>query len=155
MSNNTAYFLADDGGGLAYCTAYNCTIINNVAANEGGAMAYCNVFNCQLLNNTTGANVGGAWESSLTGCFISGSQWDGAEYSSLTNCTLVNNQYGVYSSTLNNCICYYNGFNVAGTSNCNYTCTTPMPTNGVGNITNAPMFVSTNQYYLFSWFTLY
>jgi hypothetical protein len=46
--------------------------------------------------------------------------------------------------TLNNCIVYFNtapeGANYSG-STLDYCCTTPMPASGVGNITNAPLFV--------------
>src|SRR5208283_2075351 len=52
---------------------------------------------------------------------------------------------GAYDCTLNNCIVYFNietiGANYDSSSTLNYCCTTPRPTNGVGNITNAPLFV--------------
>ena len=49
---------------------------------------------------------------------------------------------GTYDGTLNNCIVYFNdGGNYDLASTLNYCCTTPMPTNGVGNITNDPAFV--------------
>ena len=51
-------------------------------------------------------------------------------------------------STLNNCIVYYNtasnggaNYDSYGYSTLNYCCTMLLPTNGVGNITNAPLFV--------------
>jgi hypothetical protein len=50
-------------------------------------------------------------------------------------------------SALNNCIVHFNtatnGSNYDELTGgfVNYSCTTPMPTNGVGNITNAPLFV--------------
>jgi len=47
---------------------------------------------------------------------------------------------GAYDSTLNNCIVYFNGPYYAPYSTLNYCCTTPMPYNGIGNITNAPLF---------------
>jgi hypothetical protein len=51
---------------------------------------------------------------------------------------------GAYESTLNNCIVYYNpGGNYAywGSGSFNHCCTTPLLTNGVGNITNEPALV--------------
>jgi hypothetical protein len=74
----------------------------------------------------------------------------------LTNCTLVINSAsgqggGTYESSIRNCIVYYNsaprGENYRnGTINPPIiaSCPAPMPTNGVGNITNAPLFVDTN-----------
>src|SRR6185503_18260603 len=45
----------------------------------------------------------------------------------------------------NNCIVYLNtagaGANYDSSSILNYSCTTPLPTNGIGNITNAPLFM--------------
>ena len=53
---------------------------------------------------------------------------------------------GAYDCTLNNCIVYFNsaplGGNYDASSALNCCCTTPLPTNGVGNITNAPLFVN-------------
>ena len=53
---------------------------------------------------------------------------------------------GVEPCTLNNCLVYFNASpsgaaNYDAYSTLNYCCTTPMPTNGVGNITGDPLFV--------------
>jgi hypothetical protein len=49
---------------------------------------------------------------------------------------------GMLSSTANNCVVYYNtGGNFSGGS-LNNCCTTPIPTNGIGNFTNAPLFMT-------------
>src|SRR5262249_48388701 len=70
----------------------------------------------------------------------------GALGSTLYNCKLSGNDFGARFSTLYNCVLYYNppsaGTNYDEFCTMSYCCTTPMPANGVGNITNAPLFVN-------------
>jgi len=143
---------ATNGSGGAYgSTLVNCTLSTNLA----GAVNSCTLFNCSLIGNTQ--DGGGAVLSTLynclligngTGSFNNGIFSGGAASSTLYNCTLTRNNYGAASSMLNNCIVYDNPINYDPydpySSPCtfNYCCTTPMPTNGLGNITNAPLFVS-------------
>lgn len=160
LSANRAW----DGGGAALSTLSNCTLTGNRLGDGGtgvgGGALECILINCTLTQNR-GEHGGGAAHCTLTNCILVGnlatSVWTdsnyggGSAWSTLDNCTLTGNSAqgefargdGVYSSTLNNCIVYYNGDNYYG-STLNYSCTTPNPASGIGNITNAPLFVNAN-----------
>jgi hypothetical protein len=94
-------------------------VIGNAANYSGGGAYSGKLYNCTITDNTAGSHAGGA-----------------------------------YVGTLNNCIVYFNsapqGANYYSApfapTSLNYSCTTPLPTNGVGNITNAPLFVNTNDW---------
>ena len=122
------------GGGAAYCALNNCVFSGNRAFGQsflgsvsaldsyGGGTYECTLKNCKLTNNSA-IYGGGAYGCALNNCTLTGHRGTGA-----------------YSSALSNCIVYFNGENYQSCT-LNYSCTTPQPTNGVGNITNAPLFV--------------
>ncbi len=155
-------FLRSSGGG-AYCSSTNVFLTNCVisgnsavgfwyltswgavyAAAGGGGVDRGTLYNCTLTGNS--ADIGGGANSSiLYNCTLSGNR-------SINTSFYFNGQWyysygrggGVGSCTLNNCIVYFNGENFDTTCVLNYCCTTPLPTAGIGNITNAPLFVNTN-----------
>jgi len=153
----------NSGGGARNCTLNNCDLTgNSVDSKFGyGAGAWnCTLSNCTLSGNSAGTGAG-ASGCTLYNCVLSGN-WSrfagGADGSTLYNCTLCGNEAlqawymsgagGASDCTLYNSIVYFNTSG-AGTfesdwAGCtlNYCCAPGIsPTNGVGNITNAPLFV--------------
>ena len=149
----TANSAGAGGGGASGGTLNNCTFTRNSAAEDGGGAHLSILNNCTLTSNSAGLSGGAAFVSTLNNCTVTGntaSTGGGADSCTLNNCTLTGNSAnyggGVYISSLNNCIVYYNRANTVGDnyyfSSFNYSCTTPG--GGVGNITNAPLFLDTN-----------
>jgi hypothetical protein len=160
---------AFDGGGASDGTLNNCTLTGNWGA-YGGAAAYATLNNCTLTGNSA-IYGGGASYATLNNCALTsnsangfggggnmGGEGGGAYYSTLNNCTVTGNWVtggngglgsGVYGGTLNNCIVYYNSgprSNPYDSRRINHCCTPQTETiggrnAGVGNITNAPLFI--------------
>lgn len=139
---------------------YRCTFRNNHANRDGGVASTFNTHgyifrNCLMENNSAGRN----------GSVINYRE-DGPEITLLENCTLINNQadgiaaalYGSRSATniiATNCIIYANTdissgavFNYNEKVSISYSLTTPMPPTGSNNITNTPVFVSSEDRHL-------
>jgi len=155
------------GGGVSGGTLNNCMLTGSSAADNGGGATWSMLNNCMLIGNSAVEGGGAAW-STLNNCMltgnlargysISGSYYrgagGGAYVGTLNNCTVTGNSAsddggGAFECILNNCVVYFNTA-TNDPNYCqdqyggvlNYCCTTPMPTNGIGNFTNAPLFVA-------------
>ncbi|HLH56203.1 MAG TPA: immunoglobulin domain-containing protein [Verrucomicrobiae bacterium] len=136
------------GAGAIYCTLENCVLIGNSGPTNGCAAAFSTLYNCKLTANT-GYTWGGqlqygaaAFVCSLYGCEITKNAAGGADSSKLYDCTVADNQgSGAASCDSFNSILYNNGSGNFWGGTQHYCCTTPLPSSGIGNITNAPLFV--------------
>jgi PKD repeat protein len=135
------------------------TLTNGVAGSSGnGGGAYCAtsralLSNCVLAGNTAFGSGGGVYQGTLKNCAIfDNSSWNaggGASAATLNNCTITANSAmsggGASGCALNNCIVFYNfGSSLPNFTGgtLNYSCSTPLPSGGVGNIGVEPGLAS-------------
>ena len=120
LTNNTGGF-----GGATYSgTLINCICVNNTATQVGGGACFDNLDNCILSGNGAEEGGGGIWAGGVNNSIIVNNSPDGSDY-----------------AILNNCIEYYNqGEDYSGSYN--YCCIDQLPSDGLNNFTNIPLFLN-------------
>jgi PKD domain len=153
ISGNTAASvqLARNGGGAYFSTLNDCLISSN-SAYIGGAVEWATCNRCILIGNT--ATMGGAVSYGFCNnslvisnfAYASSAAYGGT----LNNCTITYNSgvdydWGTSAAVLTNCIVYYNNTDTRfvdwGGTLLDHCCIPQLPTNGVANFTNPPVFV--------------
>ncbi len=169
ISGNTAN---ESGGGMSYSTANDCTISGNTSDGYGGGGMYLGAAKNCIINGNS-ANRGGGVASEIDhglirvkNCAIFGNKANsgGGIYSGAAqNCTIMENRAvgsggGVFDSTVDNCIVWYNeaeeGSDIYIPADflnyyseyvgVHYSCSPDVPHGVDGNITNAPMLISSS-----------
>ena len=145
------------GGGSYGGVLRNCDVAENLGT-QGGGIYDANALNCDISRNAALLG-GGTYRGSVQGCFVhdnSAEEGGGSYASRLYNCTVVHNLAmtggGVCNSYACNSIIYGNsalkaGSNYAGLIEFDSTCSMPLAP-GMGNITNPPVLVSTDNPHL-------
>jgi hypothetical protein len=150
--SNSAWSVGGRGGGASGGALNRCTLVGNFAGSDfggaGGGADSCALNDCRLVGNSSQyGGGGGAYGSTLNNCTLTGNSGRGVYRCVVNNSTLTgNSEGGAYLSTLNNSIVYFNTAPSQQEANyalsiLNYCCTTPQPTDGLGNLTNAPLFL--------------
>jgi PKD repeat protein len=142
------------GGGANGGLLKDCIVAGNSAV-EGGGVFAATLYNCTVTNNSAVDSSGGAGGGTLYNSIVSGNsayQGGGGSGCVLYNCTVTRNSAyrggGVsWAVRLYNCIVYYNeallGANYEPEGvDFNFSCTTPLPAGGKGNIAEEPQLAS-------------
>ncbi len=122
------------GGGSLGDTLYNCILIGNQAFHHGGGATDSTLYNCVVTGNSASFTGGGIYGSTLYNCTVTGNS--------------ASSGGGVDTSSLSNCLVYYNVAQETAPEPANYrnssisfSCTKPLPP-GQGNFADEPQLAS-------------
>jgi hypothetical protein len=138
------------GGGAYDSTLENCLVVHNSASQDGGGVAIECTFrdylfpelkNCTIAGNSAVQRGGGVWSWSCECGHFSCDEVGCTVPAKLSNC-IVHNNHAPEGANHSGILGGYVGtgsYLVGGQMF--YSSTTPLPTNGFGNIANAPLFM--------------